>query len=382
MNDQITAVNKLLEAGEPGNITKPDTNGYMGYDPQAIIDAINEVFGIGNWGFSELSSETVDNDKGTLAVAQMSVWIAGIDFKPFSWGQSRVTRGDTGDARKGAQTDALKKALSYFSIGNRAYHGLLKDASSTTKSYNTGTSQTGATQQKTTQQTQATSTKTAVQSIKQQAQTTTTASSPKKTDAQRLMTPEQKSALTALSNKVTLESFRQLRAYCNILTTSSQMTEDEAKVLLDMGPWWEKHGAEWLVDLVDEIRLKEIGFLSEIIGPVMANKCIAIILKNDEPVNTILNMDAIKILPILRQAAHLVELADLGQADIAYKQLRSSVYGKGVNSPIELFLPGVPEEYAKQYHAYLLEHLGETVELPPEVQKKVDADRKTLKIAA
>lgn len=125
MNELVERVNKLLLAGEPGNITKQDTNGYVGYEPQSLIDAMNEGFGLGNWGFEELSSETVDNEKGTLAVAQVRVWLKDIDFKPFSWGQSRVTRGDIGDAKKGAQTDALKKALSYFSIGNRAYHGLL-----------------------------------------------------------------------------------------------------------------------------------------------------------------------------------------------------------------------------------------------------------------
>ncbi len=38
-----------------------------------------------------------------------------------------MTRGAVGDARKGAQTDALKKGLSYFGIGNRAYHGLLEN---------------------------------------------------------------------------------------------------------------------------------------------------------------------------------------------------------------------------------------------------------------
>lgn len=123
---KVEQVNALLLAGEPGNITKPDTNGYVGYEPQAIIDAMNEGFGIGEWGFEEVSSETVDNEKGTLAVARIAVWLAGIDFKPASWGQSRVTRGDIGDARKGAQTDAIKKALAYFSIGNRAYHGLLE----------------------------------------------------------------------------------------------------------------------------------------------------------------------------------------------------------------------------------------------------------------
>lgn len=125
VNQKVKIVNDLLQAGEPRNVTKPDTNGYVGYEPQAIIDAMNEGFGIGNWGFEEISSETVDNEKGTLAVAQICVWLKDIEFRPFAWGQSRVTRGDTGDARKGAQTDAIKKALAYFSIGNRAYHGLL-----------------------------------------------------------------------------------------------------------------------------------------------------------------------------------------------------------------------------------------------------------------
>jgi hypothetical protein len=123
--EKVAAVNKLLLDGEPGNITKADTNGYVGYEPQAIIDAMNEGFGIGNWGFDEVSSETVDNEKGTLAIAHISVWLKDIEFKPTSWGQSRVTRGDIGDAKKGAQTDAIKKGLAYFSIGNRAYHGLL-----------------------------------------------------------------------------------------------------------------------------------------------------------------------------------------------------------------------------------------------------------------
>lgn len=125
MKSKVEAVNKLLLAGEPGNITTDEHAGYTGYKPQAIIDAMNEVF-FGEWGFSEVGSEIMPGDKGGLAVAQVQVWLAGIEFKPTSWGQNRVTRGDVGDARKGAQTDAIKKALSYFSIGNRAYQGLLE----------------------------------------------------------------------------------------------------------------------------------------------------------------------------------------------------------------------------------------------------------------
>lgn len=124
MYDLVKKVNDLLLAGEPGNISVDEHSGYTGYKPQAIIDAMNEVFW-GKWGFEEVSSEIVAGDKGGLAVAQVRVFLVDVPFQPVGWGQNRVTRGDIGDARKGAQTDAIKKALSYFSIGNRAYHGLL-----------------------------------------------------------------------------------------------------------------------------------------------------------------------------------------------------------------------------------------------------------------
>ena len=125
---QVAAVNALLEAGEPGNISVDTYSGYIGYRPQAVVDAMNEAFGYGGWGFEELESTIEGADKATLAVAKLKVWLKGVDFQPTGWGQGRVTKGDLGDARKSAQTDGLKKALSYFSIGNRAYHGLLKAA--------------------------------------------------------------------------------------------------------------------------------------------------------------------------------------------------------------------------------------------------------------
>jgi hypothetical protein len=123
--EKVAEVNKLLLAGEPGNISVDDHSDYTGYKPQSVVDAMNTVFW-GQWGFEKISSEIVAGDKSGLAVAEVQVWLAGNDFKPTSYGQNRVTRGDIGDARKGAQTDAIKKALSYFSIGNRAYHGLLE----------------------------------------------------------------------------------------------------------------------------------------------------------------------------------------------------------------------------------------------------------------
>lgn len=132
IEDKVKAVNKVLQDGEPHNVSIDAYSGYTGYKPQFIVDAMNIVFKLGNWGFEEVASEIVTHqtEKGnsSLAIAQVKVWIKTIDFMPVGYGQSRVTKGDTGDAKKGAQTDAIKKALSYFSIANRAYHGLLKGA--------------------------------------------------------------------------------------------------------------------------------------------------------------------------------------------------------------------------------------------------------------
>ncbi len=132
VEEKIKAVNQILHDGEPGNISSDDFNGFTGYKPQYIIDAMNAIFKIGGWGFEEVTSEIVSyqTDKGSanLAVAQVKVWLKDIAFQPTGWGQARITKGDVGDSRKGAQTDAIKKALSYYSLGNRAFHGLLKAA--------------------------------------------------------------------------------------------------------------------------------------------------------------------------------------------------------------------------------------------------------------
>lgn len=127
IKNKVKEVNQVLQAGEPNNVSIDTYSGYSGYKPQYVIDAMNQTF-FGEWGFRVLNNEFIGkNEKGepTLALATVQVTLKGIDFEPEASGQSRITKGDYGDARKGAQTDALKKALSYFSIGNRAFHGLL-----------------------------------------------------------------------------------------------------------------------------------------------------------------------------------------------------------------------------------------------------------------
>jgi len=120
LKEQIAKVNELLAAGEPNNISHDAYAGYTGYKPQYVVQACNEGLGYDGWGFEELEMKVTD----TLAICHVSVWIK--DVKPkTAWGQSRITKGDIGDAMKGAQTDALKKGLAYFDIGDRAYFGLL-----------------------------------------------------------------------------------------------------------------------------------------------------------------------------------------------------------------------------------------------------------------
>ena len=102
--EEIKAVNQLLHDGEPGNISIDNYSGFTGYKPQYIVDAMNAVFRIGQWGFEEVASEivthTTEKGNSSLAIAQVKVWIKTIDFTPVGYGQSRVTKGDVGDAKK------------------------------------------------------------------------------------------------------------------------------------------------------------------------------------------------------------------------------------------------------------------------------------------
>ncbi len=125
--DRVSAVNQLLFAGEPGNHSSADKQGHFGYQPQAIVDALNQVFGVGGWGCQEISSDVIDGKSGnsTLCAAKVRFWIADCAFQPEAWGEGQQAGQSVGDVRKAAFTDALKKAAALLSIGNRAYLGEL-----------------------------------------------------------------------------------------------------------------------------------------------------------------------------------------------------------------------------------------------------------------
>ncbi len=54
IREKIAHVNATLAEGEPANISV-DNKGYAGYSPQAVIDAMNTTFDVGQWGFDEIT---------------------------------------------------------------------------------------------------------------------------------------------------------------------------------------------------------------------------------------------------------------------------------------------------------------------------------------
>ena len=97
--------------------------------PMAIIDVLNEAFGIGKWQFTTeyISCEKdiqktktgerqiyVSAVKGTLIVPEYNIHIE-------QFGGS--TNDDKGDSLKGGATDALTKCASYLGVGATIYKG-------------------------------------------------------------------------------------------------------------------------------------------------------------------------------------------------------------------------------------------------------------------
>lgn len=127
LKERVKKVNGTLKAGEPTNY-KSDHKGYTGYVPQHVIDAVNMEF-LGEWSMTveEKKNFIEKNKKGesvTVAFVHVRVTLCGQPIDAMA--SHPNVQGDLGDAFKAAQTDAMKKAFAHFSIGNRAYHGLLK----------------------------------------------------------------------------------------------------------------------------------------------------------------------------------------------------------------------------------------------------------------
>jgi hypothetical protein len=97
--------------------------------PMAVVDRLNEVFGVGAWKdyVEKLSSyewqqKTKAGDRKVYtATSKVSVVIPEYDIHLEQFGGS--TNDDEGDALKGSATDGLTKIASYLGIGASIYKG-------------------------------------------------------------------------------------------------------------------------------------------------------------------------------------------------------------------------------------------------------------------
>ena len=97
--------------------------------PMAVIDRLNEVFGIGAWQWHtreiDCTKEIQKTRQGPRDVymssvhGKLSVPSHGIEIEQFGGS----TNDDKGDALKGGSTDALTKCCSYLGIGASIYKG-------------------------------------------------------------------------------------------------------------------------------------------------------------------------------------------------------------------------------------------------------------------
>jgi hypothetical protein len=107
----------------------PMKKGMSVIHPMAIIERLNDCFGIGGWSFKtreiDCTKETQSTKNGPRTVYMSSVH-GTLDISKYNihieqFGGS--TNDDKGDALKGGATDSLTKIASYLNIGAEIYKG-------------------------------------------------------------------------------------------------------------------------------------------------------------------------------------------------------------------------------------------------------------------
>ena len=86
-------------------------------DPMAVIDRLNEVFGLGEWHYK--TENILFQEKFAVVKGTLTVDAHNIHLEQFGGNDNK----DIGDAYKGASTDALTKIASYLGIGASIYKG-------------------------------------------------------------------------------------------------------------------------------------------------------------------------------------------------------------------------------------------------------------------
>jgi hypothetical protein len=137
--EQVTLLKKPL----PPEAVKPHPTKTFLSSIKAIyvVERLNDVFGIGSWS---LRSEIVDNKTAMIVVkSTLTISDYGIELESFGGndnGGENSKNHDTGDAYKGAVTDALTKICSYLEIGMDVFKGKADKAAAhqTTQSHSNG----------------------------------------------------------------------------------------------------------------------------------------------------------------------------------------------------------------------------------------------------
>ena len=130
-NSQLDLASLFAQLSAPLPLEAIETDSSRGFALTGIkgayvIERLNQVLGLcgTGWCFSICSMEITD--KFVLADIELQYRIDGEWSKPIpSSGEQMIVRGRVGDAKKGAVTDAIKKAAGMLGVGNEAYKGLL-----------------------------------------------------------------------------------------------------------------------------------------------------------------------------------------------------------------------------------------------------------------
>lgn len=107
----------------------PTRKGMSAIHPMAIIDVLNETFGIGQWIF-ETEFISCDKEAQKTKFGERQIYVSavkgilkvtGLGIHIEQFGGS--TNDDKGDSLKGGATDALTKCASYLGVGATIYKG-------------------------------------------------------------------------------------------------------------------------------------------------------------------------------------------------------------------------------------------------------------------
>ena len=102
-----------------------------GYQYQFLVNVINEVIGLGNWGFTydiikEIEGKWNNGKSFWELTTKVTVWMNAETKAEFSCVGGHKSE-MYADALKGAITNGFKKTVAFFGVGKKAYEGTVDD---------------------------------------------------------------------------------------------------------------------------------------------------------------------------------------------------------------------------------------------------------------